>query len=116
MPVCYITLSEEAQNLSDAEVQSIRDIVAAALDCKSLRLDRTHISVRIQHGRRENMLSQVEIEVFAQVFWQRPFSRDRRSREISKNAAMLLGRDCASWITMGIVGYSHVSFRGDIIP
>ncbi len=59
------------------------------------------------------MLGEVEIDVFAQFFIQRFLSRDKRAMAISRRISQLLNRDCATWINMGIVGYSRVTVGGE---
>jgi hypothetical protein len=112
MPVCYITLSESVRIPSIDEVDIIRDIVAEGLNSKSRFLDRTHIVIRIQQSQRQFMLGEVEIEIFAQLYLRRFFSRDKRAKLISQKISELLEKDCATWINMGMVGYSRVTTEG----
>lgn len=50
MPVCYITLSDRCSCLDKKQIQQIRKIVAKGLNSNSKKLDRTHITIRIQHS------------------------------------------------------------------
>jgi hypothetical protein len=95
-----------------AKIDEIRDIVAEGLESKSRLLDRNHIAVRIQEMPRQFMLGEIEIDIFAQFFWRRYFSRDKRANFISSKTAKLLGYDCAAWINMCLVGYSRVTKNG----
>lgn len=113
MPVCYITLSELTPMPTAEEINCIRDIVAEGLNSKSRFLDRDHIVIRVQSGKRAFMLGELEIEVFAQLYVRRYFSRDKRAKFISERISELLKRDCATWINMGIVGYSRVTTKGE---
>ena len=113
MPVCYVTLSESVPHPNIEEINSIRDIVAEGLNSKSRFLDRNHIVIRIQKGERVFMLGEVEIEIFAQLFLRRFFSRDKRAKFISQKVSELLKKDCATWINMGMVGYSRVTTQGE---
>jgi hypothetical protein len=112
MPVCYITISESVRELKDSEIDGIRDIVAEGLNSKSRRLDRNHIVIRLQKSQRRFMLGEIEIDVFAQFFFRRFFSRDRRAKSISNKVCELISYDCATWINMSIVGYSRVTKDG----
>lgn len=114
MPVCYVTLSQELSELSESERDAIRDIVAEELNSGARALDRTHIVLRVQRGRRNEMLGEVEVEVFAQFFIRRFFNRDQRAQNMSRRVAFALGADCATWINMSVVGYSRVTTRGDV--
>ena len=113
MPVCYITLSESVPMPNAEEIDKIRDIVAEGFNSKARFLDRNHIVVRIQHGERKFMLGELEVEVFAQLFLRRFFSRDKRAKFISEQVSKLLNKDCATWINMGMVGYSRVTTKGE---
>lgn len=112
MPVCYITVSDNIANLSKQQVSQIRQFVARGLDSKSRKLDETHISVRLQQGNRESMLGDIELDVFAQFYLRRYFSRDKRANNISRDISKYLNCCCATWINMGNVGYSRVSEKG----
>lgn len=112
MPVCYITLSEFVNMPTQDELNIIRDILADGLNSKSRILDRYHIVIRIQRSFRDLMLGDLEVDVFAQFFFRRLFSRDRRATEISKNISKLLNVDCATWINMSIVGYARFTIDG----
>jgi hypothetical protein len=100
-------------DLTDEQLQKIRDVVADGLNSKSRLLDRHHIVLRIQRSKRVFMLGDVEIEVFAQFFLRRFFSRDRRAQSISREVSLFLRADCAAWINMGVVGYARVTTRGE---
>jgi hypothetical protein len=112
MPVCYVTLSESVSMPSTAEIDIIRDIVAEGLNSKSRFLDRNHIVIRVQHAQRSFMLGEIEIELFAQLYLRRFFSRDKRAKFISQKVSELLKKDCATWINMGMQGYSRVTTDG----
>jgi len=112
MPTCFITLSEEVPDLSVEQLQGIRDIVASGLNSSARRLDRGHIVIRIIRSQRCLMLGQIELEIFAQFFIQRFFSRDTRAETISRTISTSLGYDCATWINMSIVGYARVTVQG----
>lgn len=114
MPVCYITLSDKMSNLSKQQLTQIRRYVAEGLDSQSRKLDENHISVRIQHSDRECMLGDIEIDIFAQLYLRRLFSRDKRAHAISQEISKYLNCCCATWINMGYVGYSRVSKEGSI--
>ncbi|GMV22071.1 MAG: hypothetical protein AMXMBFR57_20200 [Acidimicrobiia bacterium] len=112
MPTCYVTVSEDSPELSEHDLLSIRDIVAEALNSGARLLDREHIVLRLQRGRRTHMLGDIELEVFCQFFIRRFFSRDRRAEQISARVKDLVSADCATWINMMVVGYSRVDVRG----
>lgn len=114
MPACHITLSEKVKDLTDNDLDKIRDIVAQGLDSGARYLDRNHIVVRVQRSKRCHMLGVVEVEVFAQFFIRRFFSRDTRAKYISKEISKLINHDCATWINMGVVGYSRVTTEGKV--
>lgn len=116
MPTCYITLSDKFENINDdiqPYINRIRDIVAEGLDSKSRLLDRNHIAVRLQSARRDSMLADIEIDIFAQFFWRRFFSRDRRANIIAREVSVLLNADCATWINLTQVGYSRHTQTGE---
>lgn len=113
MPICYITLSESIKELKGSEIELIRDIVAEGLNSKSRFLDRSHIVIRLQKSQRRFMLGEIEIDVFAQFFFRRFLSRDKRAKYISKKICELINYDCATWINMSIVGYSRVTKEGE---
>lgn len=112
MPTCYITVSENAPDLSKEDLLRIRDIVAEGLNSGARRLDRNHVVLRVQHGLRAHMLGDIELEIFCQFFFRRFFSRDRRARSISSSVAGLSSVGCATWINMMVVGYSRVDVEG----
>lgn len=64
MPVCYITLSENKQQLTKKQMQDLREIIAKGLDSNSRKLDRTHITIREQYSSRDCMLADIEIDIF----------------------------------------------------
>lgn len=113
MPVSYITISEQVEDLTSEQLQGIRDIIAEGLNSRARFLDRHHIVTRVLRSQREHMLGEIEIDIFAQFFWQRLFSRDRRAMEISRRVSNLVKHDCATWINMSIVGYSRVTTSGE---
>lgn len=114
MPVCYITLSNKVSNLSKQQLLQIRQYVAEGLNSRSRKLDETHISVRLQHSERDCMLGDIEIDIFAQLYLRRLFSRDKRANAISQSISKYLNCCCATWINMGYVGYSRVSSGGSV--
>ena len=115
MPVCYITISKKVggKSILEGKENSIRDIIADGLDSKSRLLDRDHIAIRIIESNRSFMLGDIELDIFAQFFFRRYFSRDKRANKISHKIATLLGVDCASWINLCTVGYSRVTNTGE---
>lgn len=113
MPICYITVSDIVDTNSIAEnIDNIRDIVAAGLDSKARLLDRHHIAIRLTESKRSWMLGEIEIDIFAQFFLRRYFSRDRRANLISSQISKLLTVECATWINLCQVGYSRVDKNG----
>ena len=112
MPICYITISREIPYITEQQLKRIRQYVAMGLDSRSRIIDETHIALRVQYGEREFMLGDVEIDIFSQLYLRRLFSRDKRSKAISKNISNYLNCCCATWINMGYVGYSRVSKNG----
>ena len=112
MPTCFVTISQDCRALTDADREAIRATVAKELDSKSRRLDSSHVVLREQVGRRSDMLGAVELEVFCQFFLRRFFDRDKRANRISTQVGQLLHGNCATWINMGIVGYSRVTLEG----
>jgi hypothetical protein len=58
------------------------------------------------------MLGDIEVEVFAQFFIRRFFSRDKRAEHISRRISKLLGIGCATWIHLNVMGYSRVTIDG----
>lgn len=112
MPVCYVTVSEEVKDLTDKQKNLIRKIVAWGLDSKSRRLDENHVTIRVIKGDRERMLADIEVEVFAQLYIRRLFSRDKRANIISEKMSKSFGFSCASWINLQMVGYSRVTPDG----
>ncbi len=113
MPVCYITISEKVRELSNNDFIYIKKTVASGLDSLSRKLDETHIAVRIIHGTRYNMLGDIELDIFAQLYIPRLFSRDRRANQISKEISNRFDCCCATWINLGFVGYSRVDTEFD---
>jgi hypothetical protein len=113
MPVCYITLSENKQQLTKKQMQDLREIIAKGLDSNSRKLDRTHITIREQYSSRDCMLADIEIDIFSQLYLRRLFSRDKRANFISGKVSEYLNCCCATWINMEIVGYSRVNVGGD---
>ena len=121
MPTCYITLSEAIRDLSDAEVDTLRDIVAEGLTSKRYRLDRDHIVVRVQRFRRRHMLGDIELEIFGQFLLRRAFERDYRANGISSHISQYLKKQgidhpkgCATWIHMVTMGYCRVTPNGEV--
>lgn len=114
MPVCYITLSEKSPQLDENQMKYLRKIVAKGLNSNSRKLDETHIVMRKQYSNRECMLGDIEIDIFSQLYLRRFFSRDKRANFISQKISNYLGCCCATWINMGIVGYSRVATSGDV--
>ena len=114
MPVCFVTVSEEVKELTQKQKNDVRKIVAKGLDSKSRRLDENHISLRVIIGNRENMLADIEIEVFAQLYVRRLFSRDKRANVISTKVTQRFGFSCATWINLQMVGYSRVTPEGSM--
>lgn len=113
MPTCFVTLSEACPAMDNDMSNTLRDIIAAALDSRARRLDRSHIVLRIVSGRRAEMLGEIEVEVFCQFFLRRFFDRDRRAEMISRRVSESIGHDCATWINMSVVGYSRVKTTGE---
>ncbi len=114
LPVCFVVVSEEINELKEDSIQEIRSIVAEGLNSKSRRLDKNHISLRMLSGERRSMLADIEVEVFAQIYLRRLFSRDKRSQIISQKISTLLDHSCATWINLHMVGYSRVVPGGDV--
>lgn len=112
MPVCYVTLSEVTKGLTKKQENTIRKIVAMGLDSKSRRLDENHVALRVLNGNRECMLADIEIEIFAQIYIRRLFSRDKRANAISAKMSKVFGISCATWINLQMVGYSRVTPDG----
>lgn len=112
MPTCFVTLSEDLHDLTNEQRLQLRKIVAKGLDSKSRRLDEKHIALRVIRGKRDSMLADIEIEIFAQVYLKRLFSRDKRANAISGNVSEFLNISCASWINLQMVGYSRVTPDG----
>jgi hypothetical protein len=100
--------------LTDDEINSIRDIVADGLNSRARFLDRNHVVVRVHRSKRVHMLGDMEIEVFSQFYIQRFFSRDLRAKKISGKVSSLMGVDCATWINMSVVGYARVTVAGEV--
>lgn len=113
MPLCYLTLSEKSKSISESDLHSIRKIVANGLNSKSRKLDETHIALRVQHNNRATMLADIELEIYAQTYLRRVFSRDRRANIISSAISQHFGYGCATWINMCMVGYSRVTNEGE---
>lgn len=108
MPVCFITISEKVKELSSCDFDFIKKTVASGLDSSSRKLDETHIALRIINGTRSNMLGDIEVDIFAQLYIPRFFSRDRRANQISKAISTQFDCCCATWINLNYVGYSRV--------
>ena len=112
MPVCYLTLSEKVKIVEECQIMYVRKIVAEGLDSKSRNLDENHISLRVQYSQRKCMLSDIEIEIFSQLYLRRMFNRDKRSSFISEKISRYFQCGCATWINMGYVGYSRNELGG----
>ena len=113
MPVCNVVVSENYKDLSEKQTELIKNIVASGLDSKSRRLNGDHIALRVVFGKRNNMLADVEIEIFAQLYFRRVFSRDKRANIISEKISKCLKCSCATWINLQMVGYSRVTPNGN---
>lgn len=113
MPKCYITFSENTSDYSDSDLQFIRKTIASGLNSKTRKLDENHISLHIQHGNRSVMLGDIELDIFAQLYFRRLFSRDKRANYISEKISLHFGCGCATWINMCMVGYSRATSDGD---
>lgn len=113
MPVCYITISEKVNKLSISDFEFIKKTVARGLNSSSRKLDETHIVLRVISGTRSNMLGDIEIDIFAQMYFPRLFYRDRRANQISKTISTKFNFCCATWINLGFVGYSRVDKECD---
>lgn len=110
MPICYVTLSRSVSTeIETSQFNLIRKIVAASLDSKSRLLDENHITLRIQYSDRQTMLADIEIDIFAQFFLRRYFTRDKRANKISSDIEKIFGFSCATWINLCQVGYSRVN-------
>ena len=59
------------------------------------------------------MLGDIELDIFAQLYVRRLFSRDKRAHMISEMISQHLGCGCATWINLCMVGYSRVTSEGD---
>lgn len=114
MPVCYVTVSEKSPILSNEQLIFIRKAIAIGLNSKSRKLDETHISLRINKSNRNHMLGDIEVEIFSQVYLRRLFSRDERAKQISSLISHRLECSCATWINMGVVGYSRACLDGTL--
>lgn len=112
MPVCYVTTSEKVNDLTDKQKDYIRKVVARGLDSKSRKLDENHVALRVIKGDRRSMLADIEVEIFAQLYIRRLFSRDKRANSISEMISKSMGVSCASWINLQMVGYSRVTPDG----
>lgn len=112
MPTCIVTLSEVAHDLSDANLCTIRDIVAEELTSGARYLDRNHISARVIRSQRAHMLGDIEIEVQAQFFLRRFLNRDHRAQRIASRVTREFEIACACWINMSLVGYARVTPDG----
>ena len=113
MPVCYITISEKVRQLSKNDFDFIKETVAVGLDSFSRKLDKSHISLRVIVGNRSNMLGDIELDIFAQLYFPRLTSRDKRANRIAKNISTRFDCCCATWINLGFVGYSRVDNEYD---
>ena len=112
MPTCILTLSEASGNLSEADICTIRDIVAEELTSGARYLDRHHISARTLRSQRTHMLGDIEIEIQAQFFLRRFWNRDHRAQRIASRVTREFEIACACWINMSIVGYARVTPDG----
>lgn len=112
MPVCYVTTSDKVNDLTDKQKDYIRKVVARGLDSKSRKLDENHVALRVIKGDRRIMLADIEVEIFAQLYIRRLFSRDKRANSISEMISKSMGVSCASWINLQMVGYSRVTPDG----
>lgn len=112
MPSVLLTLSDVVADDFDVPGKRLREIIASALDSRRRRLDDTHIALRIVRGKRQDMLGEIEIEVFAQWFLDRWRSRDARAHEIARRSCEATGYGCACWINLGTVGYSRATVDG----
>lgn len=113
MPTCYLTVSDSVAEIKDEKIDELRTIIAECLMTRSRYLDKDHVCVRVIKGTRRHMLGEIEIEVFAQFYLRRFFVRDKKAFEISARTTQLFGYDCATWINMGMVGYSRVTKKGE---
>jgi len=100
------------EELTEDQLGLVRDVVADAMTSGARYLDRGHVVLRTGRSRRVHMLGEIEVEVFAQFFLRRFFSRDRRAEQISRRLSGELGHDCATWINLSVVGYSRVTSDG----
>ena len=112
MPICYITVSDKIQTLEQEELNKIKVIISEELISYARFLDSTHIVLRIQQGNIKNMLGEIELDIFANFDFQRYWSRDKRSRNISYNISKLLNYNCATWINLNLMGYARVTTKG----
>ena len=113
MPLCYLTVSEKYSDITDSDLQFIRKTIANGLDSKSRKLDESHIALRLLNSKRDIMLGDIELDIHAQLYIRRLFSRDKRANIISEAVSDYFGCGCATWINMSIVGYSRATSEGD---
>lgn len=113
MPKCYVTFSEKMPAFSDSDLQFIRKAIAKGLDSKTRKLDENHISLHIQHSNRSVMLGDIELDIFAQLYFRRLFSRDKRANAISELISQHFSCGCATWINLCMVGYSRATLDVD---
>ena len=107
MPTCFITVAQERKQLNKSDINYIRTVVAEGLDSKARKLDKTHLTIRVNESSIDYMLGDIEIEIFAQLYLRRLFSRDKRANYISKKVSNHLQCGCATWINLEFVGYSR---------
>ena len=58
--------------------------------------------------------SDIELDIYSQLYLRRFFSRDKRANYISQKISSYLGCCCATWINMGYVGYSRSDTDGNM--
>jgi hypothetical protein len=121
MPTCYITLSEIVRELTDSEIEKIRDIVAEGLTSNQYSLNRDHVVVRVLNFRRRHMLGDIELEIFGQFLLRRALERDYQANNISRRISQYLKeqgidhpKGCATWIHMVTMGYCRVTPKGKV--
>lgn len=112
MPTCYIVISEIVPDLSKKDIAYIRSIIAKGMNSKSRYLDASHLSSCVIRSDRCHMLADIEIEIHAQLYLRRLFSRDKRAHFISTKISEHFKMDCATWINLNMVGYSRMTKNG----
>ena len=95
MPICNITLSENVE-LSSDQLNGIRVAVGKGMNSRRRHIDDGHIVFRFSRGRRDLMLAELELDIYAQLYLCRFLSRDRRCVEISSEVAKITGFSCAT--------------------